>query len=67
MRLPKADSMPMALACDTAITVLEAKYELPPGVKKGEVDHALTMLRTMRSRLLRANLEPEETPNGNAK
>lgn len=64
MRLPKADSLPMALACDTAITILEADAPLPAGIKKTDVNHALSMLRTMRTRLLRANRDPEETSDG---
>lgn len=59
MRLNKNENGAMTLAVDTAITVLEADYDLPPGVKKSEVNHALIMLRSMRSKLLRSAVEPD--------
>lgn len=58
MRLTKAENVPLTLAVDTAITVLEAGYDLPPGVKRGEVNHSLIMMRSLRSRLLREAVEP---------
>ncbi len=61
MRLTKAENGPMTLAVDTAITVLEADYDLPAGVKRGEVNHSLIMMRSLRSRLLREAAEPADT------
>lgn len=57
MRLTKAENVPLTLAIDTAITMLEAGYDLPPGVKRGEVNHSLIMMRSLRSRLLREAVE----------
>jgi hypothetical protein len=53
MRLSKTDNGAMTLAVDTAITILEADYDLPPGIRKIDVQHALIMLRNLRSKLLR--------------
>lgn len=58
MRLSKNEYSAVTLALDTAITVLEAGADLPPCVRKTEVQHSLIMLRSMRSRLLRGAVEP---------
>ena len=62
MRLNKSENGAMTLAVDTAITFMEfSEYTpaaLPPSCKKTERDHALIMLRSLRSKLLRSAAEP---------
>jgi hypothetical protein len=60
MRLNKSENGLTTLALDTAITIMEANYDLPPSVRKGEVTHALIMLRTLRSKLLREGASTQE-------
>jgi hypothetical protein len=59
--LNKNENAAMTLACDTAITIMEAGFDLPPSVRQTEVTHALIMLRSMRSKLLREAAKPDNT------
>jgi hypothetical protein len=67
VRLPKADVRPMILANDTAITFMESDAPNPAGITKSDREHALCMMRSMRSRLIKALSNEEQDDNGNAK
>jgi hypothetical protein len=57
----------MILANDTAITFMESDSPNPPGVTKADREHALAMMRSMRSRLIKSMTSEEQDDNGNPK
>lgn len=62
MRLEKHEALRMALALDTAISIIESNNFRPEGISITLRDDSLSHLRYLRSAALRTNREKGEKP-----